>query len=154
MNFKDLKPGSQIYLFDRDKIDVKTGIVSSVSAPHLEAKIGNPCQLVVDITVNLEGENITYIAQDTVSVTYCGSTTVSCNKDYILNELKGIRSGLEQVICNIDTTKEKKTRCDKAISELDDEYREKQQMESRLQSIEQGQKEMQELIKQFINKKL
>ena len=84
MNFRDLKQGNELFIMNRDTIEIKRGNVTNVTAPHVDAKINMPLQQVVDITVLIDGKSVTYVAQEGASVTYCGSLIISCNKEYIL----------------------------------------------------------------------
>ena len=136
MNFRDLKQGNELFIMNRDTIEIKRGNVTNVTAPHVDAKINMPLQQVVDITVLIDGRSVTYVAQEGSSVTYCGSLIISCNKEYILNELKATRTQCEQVLSSVDDTKARMEKCNNAISELDDVFREKQENDARLTKLE------------------
>lgn len=160
MLFKDLKPGHIIYVMDRETLDIKKGNVTNITAPHMEAKMNTPCQLVVDVTAKVGDELVTYITPDGTSVSYFGNLVISPEKRHILSEVNSIMAQCEQLLSSVDATKVKLKKCKSAVSELDDAFREKQYMEDRFASIENSQREMREsqreltnLVKEFINHK-
>lgn len=136
MNFRELKQGNELFIMNRDTMEVKHGNITHVSAPHIDTKINMTPQQVVDVTALVDGKGITYVAPEGSSVTYCGSLVISCSKEYILNEAKAIKSQCEQLLSSIDDTKSKLEKCNKTISELDDVFRERQENDARLSKLE------------------
>lgn len=143
MNFKDLQKGNELFILNRDTMDVKRGTVTNTTAPHPDSNMPMTLHQVVDITVLVDGKPIVYVAQESASVTYCGSLTISCSKECILNEIKAIKTQCEQVLSSVDDTKIKLDKCNVAISDLDDAFREKQANDARLNKLE---KMMQSLL--------
>lgn len=136
MVFKDCKVGNTLYALNRNTVAVKKMLISNVTAPHIESKLNNPCQLMVDITVNADGMSMTYVVPEGVCSTLYDCNVISCDKDCLLNEIRGIKGECEHNINTIDETKLKLERCNAAIAELDDAFREKQQNDARLSKLE------------------
>ena len=134
--FKDLRPGNCFYVLDKENAFIQKGTITNVSPPHPEAKMGMGMQQVVDVTVNIEGKTTTYVAPESVSVTYCGPFAISGDKDCILNESRSIQADCEQKIANIGNVKEILSRINVIISDLDDAFREKQENDARLLKLE------------------
>ena len=143
MNFRELKQGNELFVLNRETMEIKRSSITNITAPHLDAKMNMPPQQVVDMTVLIDGKAVTYVAPEGVSVTYCGPQIISCSKEYILNEIKAIKSQCEQTLSSIDDTKLRLEKCDKAIAELDDVFRERQANDARLTKLE---KMMQSLL--------
>lgn len=136
MIFKDLKIGSPFYILSKDDISLKTTKISNITAPHIENKMNSMTQMVVDITVELNGKPVTYIVPDSSMVTYCGQEILTSDKSQIISELKSIKSINEQTVSMYSTAKENIVKCDNLISELDDVYREKKANDERLSKLE------------------
>lgn len=136
MIFKDCKAGNTLFALNRNTVEVKKMLISNVTAPHIESKINNPCQLMVDITVNIDGASTTYVVPEGVCSTLYDCNIISCDKDYLLNEIRGIKGECEHNINTIDETKLKLEKCNIAIADLDDAFREKQQNDARLSKLE------------------
>ena len=136
MTFKELKQGNELFVLNSETVEINRGNITSVSMPHIDAKVNLLSQQVVDVTVLIDGKPITYVAPENATVTYSGSQIISCTKEYMLNEIKAIKSQCEQTLSSIDKTKEKLEKCNEAISELDDVFREKQENDARLNKLE------------------
>lgn len=136
MNFKDLKIGQTLFLFDKNTMSVKKSAITHVTSAHVESQANSLTQLVVDITVNTDGKPVTYVVPDTAVISYCGNTMISSDKDCIINEIKSMKVQNEQIVASVDKCKEIIGQCDNLISELDDAFREKKENDERLNKLE------------------
>lgn len=134
MLFKDIKQGYPLYIFDRSDVSVKTGNVASVSFPHISAKPNGG--MVVDVTINIEGNSQQYEIRDTSECAYVGTTMLTPNVESVLNEVRMLKAQSEEVIKSIDKHKDNIVKCAALLSELDPVYKEKQANEKRLSRIE------------------
>lgn len=92
--------------------------------------------MVVDVTVETNGMTNTYALTENLSADAIGSTLISTDKADIIRELKATESDYEEDLSNVPKKEEKLKLCKELISELDTEYREKQQTETRLSNLE------------------
>lgn len=136
MNFKDLKAGHILYIFNKDTMSLTKATIVTVSQPHMENKANSITQLVVDITVNSDGKPITYVTPDTGSITYCAGNMITADKQCLINEIKAIKVQHEQIVNAYESSKEAIEKCDSFISELDDVFREKKENDERLSNLE------------------
>lgn len=136
MDFKDLKPGGIFYILTKDTMKLDKATIMTVSAPHIENKINSITQLVVDITMNVDGKPVTYVMQDTGNVSYCAGQILTADKLALIGEIKAIKAQHEQILASVDKSTEIVGKCDSLISELDDAFREKKENDERLSKLE------------------
>lgn len=136
MNFKDLKTGALFYILNKEDMELKHATVMNVSAPHIENKLNSLTQLVVDITLKVDGKPMTYVMPEMGTVTYCGSQILVSDKETLIGEIKGIKAQNEQILSSVDKATETVAKCDTLISELDDAFREKKINDERLSNLE------------------
>ena len=134
MLFKDVKQGYPLYIFDRSSVSVRTASVSAVSFPHLSNKPNSG--MVVDVTVNIDGNSQQYEIRDTSECAYVGTIMLSPNVESVLNEIRTLKAQSEEAIKLVDKHKENIAKCTTLLAEFDPVYKEKQATEERLSRIE------------------
>lgn len=140
MQFKDLKDGYPIYLFDRSSLSVQTGRVTSVTTPHASSKPGATLAnlgLVVDVVVNIDGKSFSYEVKDNSENAYIDTTLLTSNVDIVVNEIKAIKNNSEETIKSIDKHKANIEKCTALLSEFDPIYREKKETDDKINSLAQ-----------------
>ena len=149
MNFKDLKSGNEIYAVDLQKVIVYSGkVTSDATLPHTDPKFGI-AQLVVDVTVDVNGENKTYVLPADNDSAYPTNMVVTTSRDVVLRELKAKKSTSQQNLSMKNYHEECIEKCDKYIAMYDPAFREKQEIEARFSRIEEGQEKIMEMLKNF-----
>lgn len=136
MNFKDLKTGATFYILNKEDLELLKATIITVSMPHIENKINSTTQLVVDITLNIDGKPTTYVMPEMGTLTYCGNQILASDKETLISEIKAIKVQNEQILASVDKATEKVSKCDSLISELDDAFREKKENDERLSNLE------------------
>jgi hypothetical protein len=134
MLFKDIKQGYPIYIFDRNSVTVKTGNATAVSFPHISNKVNTG--MVVDVTINIDGNSQQYEIKDTSECAYVGTIMLSPNIDSVLNEIRGLKAQSEEVVKSIDKHQDTINKCSALLTEFDPIFKEKQVNEERLSRIE------------------
>ena len=150
MAFKDLKIGGAFYIVNKDNLELRQVKITNVTAPHIENKINSLTQMVVDITVDVNGKPVTYVVPDNLSMTYCGQDMLTYDKTLLIDEIKAIKAINEQTVSMYQKASENVLKCDNLISELDDVYREKKANDERLAKLE---KMMETLLSNFTSPK-
>lgn len=149
MNFKDLKAGNEIYAVDLQKVEVYCGnVTADATLPHTDPKFGI-AQLVVDVTVDVNGEQKTYVLPADADSAYPTNMVVTTSRDVVLRELKAKKSTSQQNLSMKDYHEECIMKCDKYIAMYDPAFREKQENEARFAAIEQGQAKIMEMLKKL-----
>lgn len=171
--FKDLQAGSVIYALIKkeDGLQFEEGTIVSVGKQRIDMpkmdgnNMPDYSQLssmknVVDVTYCIAGKNYT----DTVNVTdymfpteKTGAITlIATDKEPILRELHATRKKAEDYLNSVDTmvprNRKRVQDCDALIARLDTAYAEKQQMESRMQKLEEGNAAIEQMLNKILNK--
>lgn len=136
MLFKDLKTGYPIFVFDRSKIEVKQGKVVNVGIPHLDTHYGNPMDMVVDLTLEIDGQTSTYSFKDSTEVGFTKTLVVATGRDAILREVEVLKDQSAQALSQIDFHKERLDKCTKIVAEFNPVYKEKRENEERFCKLE------------------
>lgn len=145
MIFKDIKQGHTIYLFDRDNIDVKEGKVTATGASHLD-KINNMFEMVVDITIDVDGNKQTYTFKDGNEIGYAGQLMITPNRDAIVKEVQMLKSQSEDALSKIDKQKKTVEKCNSLLSTFDPIYKDKKETDERFNKLEQSINDIKELL--------
>lgn len=135
MQFKDLKIGLPIYLLDRMTVGIKQGKVTGV-LPRMDYKPGVPNEMVVDVTMDVEGNTATYTFKDTTNVGYTQNLAISPDKEAIVSEIEAIKQQSDQAIAQHDFHVERSGKCAKVLVEFNPALKEKRETEERFRNME------------------
>lgn len=144
MNFKELKQGYPLYVLDRSDMTAKTLKVREVSIPHVDAKIGGPTCLVVDITTD---DGTPYVMVADSEAAYPEGKVITTDMQHILREIGAMKATAEQALREVEQHKQTVSKCDHLLAELDPTAKEKQQTEARFSKLEQGMETIMGLLK-------
>ena len=140
MLFKDLKIGYQVYILHKgDDIKVGVGKVTAVSPPRFPQTQGNfqTMQMVIDVTIEENGESRTYTTPDSLSVTYAGSELViATEREGILKEVETIKAHNEDELAKVITRRAVVEQCERVLTEWNPQFKEKRETEERFSKLE------------------
>lgn len=148
MQFKDIKEGYAVYLFDKKDFKVTEHKVLSVTYPHFDMNIKMPNQMVIDM--GLEGFDKPFVVPDTASITYAGDLVIAINKEDLTNEVNAM---VEQAKRHISMNAYMQKIIDSApgiLSDLSPAYKERAQTEERFTKIEKSVNDMKGMLENFI----
>ncbi len=134
IQFKDIRAGHTLHLFDKERKEYTPSKVESVKPPYF-ATTG--VQKVIDITLQVWGENKTYVVPEDASVAYDGTLMIATDKEQVKLEVQGIRGAADARLKLHDSDIACLERCDKVLELLDETIAEKRETERRFASIEQ-----------------
>lgn len=151
MQFKDIKPNGAVYILNVEEMALTQGVVTAVSFPRVDKdqKTGGPI-MVVDVTIEAGGKKATYVIPESHSVTYAGSLVLSTDKIGLIGDVESQKASAERLLEQVDKAKAIIERAPELLAELNPALKEKQETEQRLNSIENGMKEMREMLSGFI----
>ena len=137
MLFKDIKQNYPVYILDKQDLSVIQGKATSVSFPRMDMnpKIGKT-EMVVDVTIEVNGKTGTYAIPENLSVTYAGNLVLSTDKQGLSGEIEAMKNNAEQILASVDRQKEILNKASSLLTELNPVYREKQETEKRFGVIE------------------
>ena len=131
------------------KVEVYCGKVTvDATLPHTDPKFGIG-QLVVDVTVDVNGEQKTYVLAADADSAYPQNMVVTTSRDVVLRELKAKKATSQQNLSMKDYHEECIVKCDKFIAMYDPAFREKQEMETRFTKIEKRQDEILDMLRKL-----
>lgn len=157
--FSNLRPNSQIYILHRDATPyIEIGSVVSVSQPQPRYQQNNflaPQELVVDITVSINGSNVTLqklpanldvADQGTVN----GSLFISTSKDAMNTEVNAMRQKSLDIINSIDYHKKVIQDCEILLQRLNPEFAEQKQQKQEIDMLKTQMSEMMNGMKELM----
>lgn len=148
MLFKDIKQNYSVYVLDKDKLSLSDGKAITVVFPRYDLTAKTT---VVDVTVDVSGKTATYAIPENLSVTYAGNLVLSTDKEGLVREVEAMRTSAEQIIASVDHQKEVIEKASVLLSELNPQFKEKQETEKRFANIESSVHKIEELVTNFIN---
>ena len=156
--FSNLRPNSQIYILYKDaspRLDV--GSVVSVSMPvpkyPIQPMFGQPQEMVVDITVKVNNQDVTYqkIPANLDIADFNNSNIVLSDSREAMNaEIGSLKQKSAASISSVDFHKEMITCFDRILTELNPELAEKQQQQSEINSLKNQVGEMSKSITELM----
>ena len=106
----------------------------------------NKTEMVVDVSIEVDGKTATYVIPESLSVTYANNLIISTDKQGLLNEVEAMKNNAEQVIASVDRQKEILEKSNALLSELNPIYKDKREADKRFSQIEDSVKEVRESI--------
>ena len=147
MLFKDLKTNYPIFILNKQEVSLVQGRVVSVSFPRMDINQSiNKTEMVVDVSIEVDGKTATYVIPESLSVTYANNLIISPDKQGLLNEVEAMKNNAEQVIASVDRQKEILEKSNALLSELNPVYKDKREADKRFSQIEDSVKEVRESI--------
>lgn len=150
MLFKDLKNGYPIYIFDRSEVKVSQGKVANVGVPHLDSHYGNPTEMVVDVTVDYDGQVKTYTFKDGTDTGYVSNLVISVGRDAILHEVEALKTQSEQELAKQGMYEENLKKCSTILSEFNPAFKEKKENEERFSKLETSVGELKDMLRGLV----
>lgn len=160
--FSNLRSNSQLYILHKDTAPyVEIGQVISVSQPQPRYQLNNfmsPQELVVDVVVNVNGNNVTLqklpanldvADQGTVN----GSLFIATSKEAMNSEINNLRQKSIDIINSVDYHKKIIQDCEVLLQRLNPEFAEQKQQKQEIDTLKSQMAEMmngmKELMAQF-----
>lgn len=136
MYFRDVKAGYPAYIFDRKAVEVKTGKVRNAPMPHYEDRFPGSGKMVVDLDVEVGGEVMPFVMEESSEVGYVGDLVVTVTKDAVVREVERVKNQSEDALKMVDYHKEAVAKCAGLLKELSPEYRERTESAERMENLE------------------
>lgn len=154
--FKDIKQNYPVFILDKNELAIKQGKVINVSFPHIDTnmpsyKVG-AAQMVVDVTIEADGKSATYTIPESSYITYANNLVLATDKTSLSNEVEAMKNSAEQVLASVDNNKKIVEKATSLLAELNPAYKEKQETEKRLSSVENSVGEIKQMLAEFIKK--
>ena len=151
IQFKDIRAGHTLYLFDRKTKDYIEAKVESVKPPYFSVN-GNTPAKVVDVTLQLGDTVKTYVLGENASVSYAGSLMLATEKQQVVLEVQSMRGTAEAAVKAYDENVRTVELCDKVLERLDSSIAEKKETERRFSAIERNLESMMGKLNDLVGK--
>ena len=135
--FKNLRQGNSVYaLTTSAEIKIENYKVVSVSDKPRFETIDNKPQLVIDLTLEVDGKHKIFVIPENSATTYAGGTMLTCSRDEVLRELDSMRGISQDYVDKYEMHKDRLARIDEIRDEIMPEKRDEKEVRSRLQRVE------------------
>lgn len=148
MLFKDIKQNYPVHILDKEKLSLSDGKAITVGFPRYDLTAKTT---VIDITLDVNGKTATYAIPENLSVTYAGNLVLSTDKEGLVREIEAMKTSAEQIISSVDHQKDIIAKSSTLLSDLNPQFKEKQETEKRFANIESSVNKIEELVTNFIN---
>lgn len=158
--FSNLRANSQLYILHKDNTPyVEVGQVVSVSQPMPRYQVNNfmsPQELVVDVVVNVNGNNITLqklpanldvADQGTAN----GSLFISTTKESMNNEITSLRQKSLDILNSTDYHKKIIQDCEILLQRLNPEFAEQKQQKQEIDTLKTQMSELMSNMKDLMS---
>lgn len=155
MTFKEIKQGDTVYILDKGKLDVKQGTVVATK-PHLNNGLGMftqaQGQLMVDVTIETEGNAPTYTIPEHLAVTYAGDIVLSTDPKGLATEVERMKTEAERILASVDRQRTVIKKSSDLLARLNPEMKAKRETEKRFERIENGMGSIQGMMQKILAK--
>lgn len=135
--FKNLRQGNSVFaLSTSGEIKVDCLKVVSVSDKARFETIDNKPQLVIDLTLEVDGKHKIFVIPENSVTTYAGGMMLTCSRDEVLRELDSLRSISQDYVDKYQMHSERIAGIDRIREELMPEKKEERQRDKRLTDLE------------------
>lgn len=161
MLFRELKQDYPVYgLYKGDELKVVTGKVVNVSQSHLENVpmtmpgqiIPKPGQMVIDVTLEVEGVTNTYSIPENSSFVYAGNLALATDKDVIVKEVEVIKNQSEEALSKVEYHQNRAEKCKEILASWNPVFKEREDNEKRFSKIEGDVNEIKSDLKELLKK--
>lgn len=157
--FKDLKQGFAVHILDKtSRVPVyKTGTVVNATEPRIDTQASQQgtapipnmyAPKVIDLTIDFDGVNKTYVVPELGMVASAGAFIMACDTATILNEVRAMHKTSSDAIAeeNIATHRKIVESCEDIMGEIDKSFADSKATNERIDRIEEGLKRIESLL--------
>lgn len=103
LQFKDIKQNSNVYILDKNTVEITTGKISSASFPKLEynPQTGQQ-QMMITFGIEADGKSPTYSIPESASVVTAGDLIIATEKSGLLHDIEILNNTSDQFLTNVD----------------------------------------------------
>lgn len=143
--FKDVKRNYSVYILDRENLEIKVGKITEVSIPHLSPVPSSgingfssqlPTQMVVDVSIDIDGKVATYTIPDSLSITYTNNIAISTDREGLIHEVEAMKNKAEEILNSVEDQKKIVEKSQILLSELNPSFKKERENEERISQIE------------------
>lgn len=136
MLLKDCQKGYPIYILDRNSIDASQGKIIDVSRPHFDNRNPSATAMVIDVTVDIDGKQTSFVMPENSSIAYTDNLVLSCDRSDIMHEVEAICSRNEEELKLTPVREQTVQKCKSIIEEWNPTVKQQRETDERISKIE------------------
>lgn len=156
--FQSLRNSNQFYILHKEiNPYVEMGSVTNVSAPMPKfpnPMLGQPQEMVVDITVKVGEQSFTFqklpANADIADFGNNGNMVVSCSRDAMNSEIASMKQKSSEILGSVDYHKSVIVGCNKMLESLNPEFAEKQKQEAETRALREELSDLKSMFAEFM----
>lgn len=140
--FQSLRQNSQLFILHKDGPTLETGLVVNVTAPIPKWPVNQPLaniqEMVVDITVRVNGQDINYQklpATADIADFPTGNIVIATTREAMNSEIINLKQKSSDIVDSIDYHRGVVAGCEKLLNSLNPEYAERQQQQNEINQL-------------------
>lgn len=136
MLLKDCQKGYPIFILNRGDIAACQGKIIDVSRPHFDNHNPSSTGMVIDVTVDIEGKQTSFVIPENASVAYTDNLVLSCDRTDIIREVEAICSRNEEELKQTGVRQQTVQKCKTIIEEWNPAFKQQRETDERITKIE------------------
>lgn len=144
LQFKDLRSGNPVYLFDRNgEMNITMcHAATDASMPHIDynstqINLQRHNQMIVEVNIDIDGKTTQFVIPEDACVTVTPDNRVlSTDISMVLREVETLRQRSQEVIDSVPANQQRVKRCDELLEAWNPELRAKRETERRFTTID------------------
>lgn len=136
MLLKDCQKGYPIFIFNRNDITATQGKIIDVSRPHFDNRNPSSTTMVIDVTVDIDGKQISFVMSEGSSIAYTDNLVLSCDRADILHEVEAICSRNEEELKQTSIREQTVKKCHSIIEDWNPAVKQQRETDERISKIE------------------
>lgn len=136
MLLKDCQKGYPIFILNRNEINACQGKIIDVSRPHFDNRNPTSTSMVIDVTVEIDGKQTSFVMPESANVAYTDSLVISCDRTDIMREVEVICSRNEEELKQTAVREKTVQKCKAIIEEWNPAIRQQREADERMSKME------------------
>ena len=136
MLLKDTQKGYPIFILNRNEITACQGKIIDVSRPHFDSRNPSSTSMVIDVTVEIDGKQTSFVMPESSSVAYTDNLVLSCDRNDIMHEVEAICSRNEEELKQTDVRRQTVQKCKTILEEWNPAIKQQRESEERMTKME------------------
>lgn len=136
MLLKDCQKGYPIFILNRNDITATQGKIIDVSRPHFDNRNPSATAMVIDVTVDIDGKQISFVMPESSTIAYTDNLVISCDRADILHEVEAICSRNEEELKQTTVREQTVKKCHSIIEDWNPAVKQQRETDERITKIE------------------
>lgn len=136
MLLKDCQKGYPIFILNRNDITATQGKIIDVSRPHFDNRNPSNTTMVIDVTVDIDGKQTSFVMPESASIAYTDNLVLSCDRSDILHEVEAICARNEEELKQTEIRQQTVNKCKSIIEDWNPAFKQQRETDERMTKIE------------------